>query len=152
MPLHEAFSPSVMMKRRAFIGEVLRNFFSASTNVGSLTPPGALGKVAVMITLTENAAKQIGALQKEQNATGKPLRVYVEAGGCSGMEYGMAFDERKADDEVVNQDGVSVVIDPMSANFLKGSVIDYVDSLQGSGFKINNPNVHSSCGCGKSFN
>ena len=105
-----------------------------------------------MITLTENAAKQIRTLQKEQNATGKPLRVYVEAGGCSGMEYGMAFDEKKADDEVVNQDGVSVVIDPMSANFLKGSLIDYVDSLQGSGFKINNPNVHSSCGCGKSFN
>ena len=108
--------------------------------------------MAVMITLTENAAKQIGALQKEQNAAGKPLRVFVEAGGCSGMEYGMAFDEKKADDEVVNQDGVSVVIDPMSANFLKGSVIDYVDSLQGSGFKIQNPNVHSSCGCGKSFN
>ena len=108
--------------------------------------------MAVMITLTETAAKQIGLLQKEQDASGKTLRVYVEAGGCSGMEYGMAFDEKKADDEVVNQDGVSVVIDPMSANFLKGSVIDYVDSLQGSGFQIKNPNVHSSCGCGKSFN
>ena len=117
-----------------------------------LTAPGALGKMEVMITLTETAAKQIGLLQREQDASGKPLRVYVEAGGCSGMEYGMAFDEKKADDEVVNQDGVSVVIDPMSANFLKGSVIDYVDSLQGSGFQIKNPNVHSSCGCGKSFN
>ena len=105
-----------------------------------------------MITLTDNATKQIGVLQKEQNASGKALRVYVEAGGCSGMEYGMAFDETKADDEVIRQDGVEVVIDPMSANFLKGSVIDYVDSLQGSGFKISNPNVHSSCGCGRSFN
>ena len=105
-----------------------------------------------MITLTENATKHIGSLQKEQHAAGKPLRVYVEAGGCSGMEYGMAFDEKKDGDEVVSQDGVSVVIDPMSANFLKDSVIDYVDSLQGSGFKIQNPNVHSSCGCGKSFN
>jgi iron-sulfur cluster assembly protein len=105
-----------------------------------------------MITLTENAAKHIGTLQKEQNTAGKPLRVYVEAGGCSGMEYGMAFDEKKTDDAVIAQDGVEVVIDPMSANFLKGSVIDYVDSLHGSGFKINNPNVHSSCGCGKSFN
>jgi len=105
-----------------------------------------------MITLTDNAAKHIGTLQKEQDAAGKPLRVYVEAGGCSGMEYGMAFDEKKDGDEVVSQDGVSVVIDPMSANFLKDSVIDYVDSLQGSGFKIQNPNVHSSCGCGKSFN
>ena len=108
--------------------------------------------MAVMITLTESAVKHVGALQREQNAVGKPLRVYVEAGGCSGMEYGMAFDEKKDGDEVVSQDGVSVVIDPMSANFLKDSVIDYVDSLQGSGFKINNPNVHSSCGCGRSFN
>jgi iron-sulfur cluster assembly accessory protein len=104
-----------------------------------------------MITLTENAAKQIGTLQKEQDATGKALRVYVEAGGCSGMQYGMAFDTKKSDDEIVRQDGVEVVLDPMSANFLKGSVIDYVDSLQGSGFQIKNPNVQSSCGCGKSF-
>jgi iron-sulfur cluster assembly accessory protein len=104
-----------------------------------------------MITLTENAVKHVSTLQKEQNAAGKPLRVYVEAGGCSGMEYGMAFDERKPEDEVVQQDGVEVVIDPMSASFLKGSVVDYVDSLQGSGFKIQNPNVHSTCGCGRSF-
>ena len=105
-----------------------------------------------MITLTENATRQIKTLNKEQDANGKSLRVYVEAGGCSGMEYGMAFDDKKPDDEVVSQDGVEVVIDPMSANFLKGSVIDYIDSLQGSGFQIKNPNVHSSCGCGKSFN
>ena len=104
-----------------------------------------------MITLTENATKHISTLQKEQDAAGKPLRVYVEAGGCSGMQYGMAFDEKKADDEVVAQDGVEVVIDPMSANFMKGSVIDYTDNLQGSGFKIQNPNVESSCGCGRSF-
>jgi iron-sulfur cluster assembly accessory protein len=123
-----------------------------------LTGSGGLGKLSpqsqepIMITLTENAAKHIGTLQKEQNAAGKPLRVSVEAGGCSGMEYGMAFDEQKDGDELVSQDGVAVVIDPLSANFLKGSVIDYVDSLQGSGFKIQNPNVHSSCGCGKSFN
>lgn len=106
----------------------------------------------MMITLTENATKHIKTLGKDQDANGKPLRVYVEAGGCSGMEYGIAFDDKKADDEVVQQDGVEVVIDPMSANFLKGSVIDYIDSLQGSGFQIKNPNVHSSCGCGKSFN
>lgn len=104
-----------------------------------------------MITLTENATKHIGELQKEQDALGKPLRVYVEAGGCSGMQYGMNFDVKKEDDEVVAQDGVEVVIDPMSANFMKGSVIDYTDNLQGSGFKIQNPNVESSCGCGRSF-
>ena len=104
-----------------------------------------------MITLTENATKHIKTLLGDQDGV-KPLRVYVDAGGCSGMEYGMAFDDKKADDEVFAQDGVEVVIDPMSMNFLKGSEIDYVDSLQGSGFKIKNPNVHSSCGCGRSFN
>ena len=105
-----------------------------------------------MITLTEGATKQIKTLVADQGIQGKALRVYVEAGGCSGMEYGMAFDDRKPDDEVVRQDGVEVIIDPMSANFLKGSVIDYIDSLHGSGFQIKNPNVHSTCGCGRSFN
>jgi iron-sulfur cluster assembly accessory protein len=105
-----------------------------------------------MITLTENAANQIKTLKEEQGWKDKFLRVYVETGGCSGMQYGMTFDDKKADDEVVRQNGVEVVIDPVSANFLKDSVIDYVDSLQGSGFQIKNPNVHSSCGCGKSFN
>src|SRR5947199_362183 len=66
-----------------------------------------------MITLTENATKHIGALQREQNAAGKPLRVYVEAGGCSGMEYGMAFDEKKTDDAVIAQDGVDEVNEPL---------------------------------------
>lgn len=105
-----------------------------------------------MISLTENAAKHIGALQKEQNAAGKPLRVYVEAGGCSGMEYGMAFDEKKTDDAVVAQDGVEVVIDPMSAVYLAGLLVDYTEDLTGSGFRFKNPNATGSCGCGKSFN
>lgn len=105
-----------------------------------------------MITLTENATKRIKTLLADQGAQGKALRLYVDAGGCSGMEYGMAFDDRKTDDAIVQQDGVEVVVDPMSMNFLKGSEIDYVDSLQGSGFQIKNPNAHSSCGCGKSFN
>src|SRR5476651_1881328 len=105
-----------------------------------------------MITVTPKAAEQIKTMQREQALAGKALRVYVDAGGCSGMEYGMAFDEKKTEDEVFAQDGVEVIIDPMSMNFLKGSEIDYEDSLQGSGFKIKNPNVHSSCGCGKSFN
>lgn len=105
-----------------------------------------------MVTLTENATRQIAALQREPGNHGKSLRIYVEPGGCSGMEYGIAFDEKKPDDAVIAQDGIEVVIDPMSANFLKGSVVDYMDSLQGSGFRIQNPNVHSTCGCGRSFN
>lgn len=106
-----------------------------------------------MITLTENAAKQIRSLRDQQAENqGKPLRLAVNTGGCSGMEYAMAFDEKKPDDAVVAQDGVEVVIDPVSASFLQGSTVDYQDDLHGTGFKINNPNVHSSCGCGRSFN
>jgi len=105
-----------------------------------------------MITLTENAVKHISNLMGNAEHKGKRLRIYVEAGGCSGMQYGMAFDEKKQDDELITQDQVEVLVDPMSANLLKDSVVDYLDSLQGSGFQIKNPNVHSSCGCGKSFN
>jgi iron-sulfur cluster assembly accessory protein len=90
-------------------------------------------------------------LAKEVESMGKGLRVYVEAGGCSGMQYGMVFDEKRQDDLAVELHGVSVVVDPFSANYLRGSVIDYVDSLTGGGFKISNPNAHQSCGCGKSF-
>ena len=108
-------------------------------------------RTQTLVALTENAIKQIVALRKDQDDAGKPLRVYVEAGGCSGMQYGMAFDDKHDDDTLMEQDGVEVVIAPMSASFLKGSVIDYIDSLQGSGFQIKNPNVQSSCGCGKSF-
>ena len=105
------------------------------------------------ITLTANATRHIRTLQQETAAAaGKPLRVSVEAGGCSGMQYGMEFADKKPDDEVIAQDGVEVVIDPLSANFLNGSEIDYIDNLQGSGFQIKNPNVHSACGCGRSFN
>lgn len=105
------------------------------------------------ITLTDNATQYIKTLQAEQEEhRGKPLRIAVDTGGCSGMEYRMAFDDKHADDEVVERDGVAVVIDPMSLEFLKGSEIDYVDSLHGTGFQIRNPNVHSTCGCGRSFN
>ncbi len=105
-----------------------------------------------MITLTENAVKQIRSLQTQDDNAHKPLRIFIENGGCSGMQYGMAFDDKKADDQVVSTDGVEVIIDPMSADLMKNSVIDYADGLQGSGFQIKNPNAHSSCGCGRSFN
>jgi len=102
-----------------------------------------------MITLTENAVKQIGALQKKHDAKGKPLRVYAEPGGCSGVQYGMGFDAKNAEDAVVSQSGVEVVIDPQSADLLKGSVIDYIVTPEGSGFKIENPNAKKSgCDCG----
>ncbi len=105
-----------------------------------------------IINITENAAKQIQAiLNSETENAGKNLRVYVEAGGCSGMQYGMVFDEKRPDDLASEAFGVAVLVDPFSANYLRGSTIDFADDLSGGGFKIKNPNAHRSCGCGKSF-
>ena len=101
-----------------------------------------------MITLTETAAEKIKSIIEERKADGKAIRVFAEPGGCSGMRYGMAFDSQKEDDDVVQLDGVSMLLDPTSAMVLKDGVIDYVDGPHGSGFEIKNPNVTSSCGNG----
>jgi len=82
---------------------------------------------------------------------GKIMRVYVEQGGCSGMQYSMVFDEKRGDDLIVEMHGVAVVVDPFSAQYLKGTQVDFSDALTGGGFKIANPNARQSCGCGKSF-
>ncbi len=106
---------------------------------------------ASVVTLTENAAKQIKEMLTNPENTGKHLRVYVEGGGCSGLQYGMVFDEKRADDTVAEFFGVSVLVDSVSANYLRGAAIDFSDALTGGGFKISNPNARQSCGCGKSF-
>jgi iron-sulfur cluster assembly accessory protein len=104
------------------------------------------------LTITESAAGQIKhlAAQDPQNA-GKQLRVYVEQGGCSGLQYGMTFDEQRPGDAVVEKFGVAVLVDAFSAGHLRGSVVDFSDSLNAGGFKVTNPNAKQSCGCGKSF-
>ena len=104
-----------------------------------------------VVNLTESAAKQIKDMLASPENAGKNLRVYVEGGGCSGLQYGMVFDERRPDDVSADYFGVSVLVDPFSANYLRGSVVDFSDALTGGGFKISNPNAQSSCGCGKSF-
>jgi iron-sulfur cluster assembly protein len=105
-----------------------------------------------VVKLTESAAKQIKEMvSSEKENAGKVLRVYVESGGCSGLQYGMVFDEKRADDLVASFHDVSVVVDPFSANYVRGSVVDFSDALTGGGFKITNPNAKTSCGCGKSF-
>ena len=105
-----------------------------------------------VLSVTPNAAGQIRHLQadKPENA-GKHLRVYVEQGGCSGKQYGMVFDQKRADDLIAEAHGVAVLVDPVSARHLRGSVVDFSDSLNEGGFKITNPNARQSCGCGKSF-
>jgi iron-sulfur cluster assembly accessory protein len=106
----------------------------------------------VVVTVTESAASEIKSmLAREEDSAGKSLRVYVEGGGCSGMQYGMVFDEKRADDITNDFHGVSVLVDPFSANYLRGSVVDFSDALTGGGFKIINPLAKQSCGCGKSF-
>lgn len=105
-----------------------------------------------VVSITESAASEIKSmLARGQESAGKTLRVYVEGGGCSGMQYGMTFDEKRPDDLTAERHGVSVLVDPFSANYLRGSVVDFSDALSGGGFKITNPNAKQSCGCGKSF-
>jgi iron-sulfur cluster assembly accessory protein len=104
-----------------------------------------------VVTITENAAGEVRSLlQKSENA-GKTLRVYVEQGGCSGMQYSMVFDEKRPDDLSAEMHGVSVLVDPFSAQYIRGAVVDFSDSLTAGGFKISNPKARQSCGCGKSF-
>ena len=105
-----------------------------------------------VITLTENAASQIKTMLADQPENqGKILRVYVERGGCSGMQYGLTFDEERAGDIRAEFHGVPVLVDSFSAEYLNGSTVDFLDSLTGGGFKVLNPKARQSCGCGKSF-
>ena len=104
-----------------------------------------------VITLTESAAAEVKALGAQPENSGKLLRLYVEQGGCSGMQYSMVFDEKRSDDLITEMHGVSVVVDPFSAKYLKGTLVDFSDALTGGGFKLSNPNAQQSCGCGKSF-
>ena len=104
------------------------------------------------ITLTDKAAEKIGELLGAQSeAEGQALRVAVRGGGCSGFQYALAFDRVKDDDHVFEVDGVSVIVDKVSMQFVFGSEVDYLEGLQGAGFQVNNPNVVAACGCGSSF-
>jgi iron-sulfur cluster assembly protein len=103
------------------------------------------------VSLTGNAVAEVKSLLAKPENAGKNLRLYIEQGGCSGMQYGMVFDEKRDGDLVSEEDGVSVLVDPVSADYLRGCQVDFSDSLTAGGFKISNPNAKQSCGCGKSF-
>ena len=103
------------------------------------------------IKLTEFAVKKLKELRDSKNLGDKGLRVAVLPGGCAGFSYDFSFDIKEPADIVVEQDGFTLFIDKASFEFIKGSTLDYVDSLQGAGLKISNPNARSSCGCGSSF-
>lgn len=105
-----------------------------------------------VVSLTEQAANQVRSMMAEHpEDQGKILRVFVENGGCSGMQYGLVFDEERAGDIRAEFYGVPVLVDSFSAGYLRGAKVDYVDALTGGGFKVSNPNARQSCGCGKSF-
>jgi len=104
-----------------------------------------------VVNLTDNAAAEVKIMGARPENAGKHLRVYVEQGGCSGMQYGMTFDEQRPGDQVGEMHGVAVLVDEFSAQYLRGTVVDFSDSLTAGGFKITNPNAKQSCGCGKSF-
>lgn len=106
---------------------------------------------AAVITLTESAAVEVKNILTQPENAGKTLRIFVEQGGCSGMQYSMVFDEKRPDDLSAEMHGVSVLVDPFSAKYLQGTIVDFSDALTGGGFKISNPNARQSCGCGKSF-
>ena len=106
-----------------------------------------------MLTLTNTAAQKVKGLiaeQKMEDTTG--LRVYVKGGGCSGFSYGLAFENEADDkDKIAESNGIRIFVDPVSLKYLEGSEIDWVENGMGGGFKFQNPNAVSSCGCGHSF-
>ena len=106
-----------------------------------------------MMILTDNAVNHLRTLLAGQPSAGPGtgLRIAIERGGCSGLQYEMRLDEPQADDQIVERDGVRVLVDPASRDFLRGSTVDYHDDLTGSGFRIDNPNARRTCGCGTSF-
>jgi iron-sulfur cluster assembly accessory protein len=105
-----------------------------------------------MIQLTDTAASKVKEIMGQQDPSPTALRVAVVGGGCSGFSYHMAFDNQEnGSDNVYDFGGIKVLVDQMSEMYLEGVQIDYIESLEGAGFKFNNPNVKSTCGCGSSF-
>ncbi len=104
-----------------------------------------------VLSITPTAAGKVKELLTQENDPSLGLRIFVAGGGCSGLQYGMTLDEEQDGDTVIMQEGFKVLVDEMSVGYISGSEVDYVDSLMGAGFTVNNPNAVSSCGCGHSF-
>ncbi len=105
-----------------------------------------------LLSITEAAASKVRALLDDEGNVDLNLRVFVTGGGCSGFSYGFTFDEDRSDDDAaVERDGITVLVDPMSYQYLVGARIDYREDLAGSQFVVDNPNASSTCGCGNSF-
>jgi len=104
-----------------------------------------------IVSMTTAAADKVRELLKQENDPGLGLRIFVAGGGCSGLQYGMTLDEEQDGDTTISMGDFNLLVDDMSLAYINGSEVDYVDSLMGAGFTVNNPNAVSSCGCGHSF-
>lgn len=113
-------------------------------NSGTSTTP--------MVVFTDAAARKVQELILEEGNPALNLRVYISGGGCSGFQYGFAFDQNRAEDDIaIDNDGVTLLVDPLSFQYLMGAQVDYSETLQGAQFVIHNPNATTTCGCGSSF-
>ncbi len=120
--------------------------------MNAVTDLTQLNETPSVLVFTDNAANKVRTLIDEEGNEALKLRVFVTGGGCSGFQYGFTFDEEQAEDDTVMQkNGVTLLIDPMSYQYLAGAEIDYTDGLEGAQFVIKNPNATSTCGCGSSF-
>ena len=124
-----------------------------STSIESTpTPITPSGGAKPLLSLTERAIEKVKYFaQQMPDSNGKPLRVFVQGGGCSGFQYGFTFDAKNENDAVMELGGITVVVDPQSATYLKDATVDYVEDFRGAGFSVVNPNATGGCGCGKSF-
>lgn len=117
-----------------------------------LVDPHGVARLVPLLHVSDAATAKIAELIDEEGNAALNLRVYVSGGGCSGMQYGFAFEEAAADDDTrVDKNGVTLLVDPVSLQYLVGAAIDYEDGLEGSRFVIRNPNATATCGCGNSF-
>ena len=125
-----------------------------SSTLESSTPTPITSGSEPFLSLTDAAIAKVKYFAGTMpDSEGKPLRIFVQGGGCSGFQYGFTFDEKKEGDIVLQTGGIEVVIDPQSSTYLKDSKVDYVEDFRGAGFSVTNPNATGgSCGCGKSFN
>ena len=122
-----------------------------STTMESSTPT-PITEAGPLLTLTDAAIEKVKHFARTMpDSENKPLRVFIQGGGCSGFQYGFTFDEKKEGDNVIEQGGITVLVDPQSATYLKGSTVNYVEDFRGAGFSVENPNSTGGCGCGKSF-
>jgi len=117
-----------------------------------LASPAAPGVMPALLAFTAQAAAKVASLIEEEGNPNLKLRLYVTGGGCSGFQYGFAFDDQMAEDDTkIVTEGVALVVDAMSQQYLLGARVDYEEGLEGSRFVIHNPNAQATCGCGSSF-